>query len=1198
MDNTIIKRPKPSDGEEELFQMQDEFLKSRQQPSAKVINLRAHHKQVTGESSSKVTESDKSVTKFRSKFAERKAIKEQEKISTSQFTGDVINPQTSQIISQNDNSDKLLDPVQNLPLNPSRIILGNIIEKKHDQQDCQSFLKSKSVISDTGFPQVFVLDQNESTDKSESLFYQTCMTRKHTIEAESNKLIHPEHSILVEGSLGSEVHEENINMLKKMTEEEILAEKARLESTLDPDLIKFLKAKKSSASHEISTTSIDVNTMEIDESESSKTSTENPTATHEATMDCEAGSEPPNQVSEIIEQATAKGWVHMDDVEPDKLEWMKDIPASTADEPAPDEPYNARFDFNGLLLPFNDPNISTDKGLHHHGEEPERPGYSLQELLQLSRSSTQQQRCTALTTLGNIMEKSRKGWYDKALEPAPLVALNQRNILLLLRFSLDDISPAIVTAALQALRSFLYSEADEICLDRLYGWEYTDGSCSAPELLPPKSDVNDTRDLKDHELAQLDCVAAAMRSDIVLRIRYILTEMQPPPVGVTAALEILIRLARHSKITALNIASTPKLLDAIVQNFIPLTTDRLVADDTRNAYGVPNVTALRLCRILTEYAGKAVGERLHNLKIIHPILSYTVSEAGEAGLRLSIEALRLWQVLHIHEVARESVGGARLMLGSQLQLLLTRHDLMSASELACERATALVIISSYEPTLKSTISTLLSKWSTQLKLISTATWSNTKLVAMTLSALGDMAPLQTEWASNAKIFIDLCSTSNLLSGAVLATERDPSSLPSLGALIEDGQLQPAVGLNCCIPFLATLCNALSKAQMYNELATIVKNADVIKYLRKLVSNDWSMESSWYSRAELFLVTAMVRASVKLYTNDLVKELVLKIAIKLIQTLPADASQVVKEILEIVLANDRLTVERLSNELNSLKIDTGNKIIVLNLPRNISSIYEEFITVKGNWNEAAMPKDWLYLPIVAAYTNHKNKLAWNESDTTKIVVVLSLKLAMPELFHSMSCSLRFSRMALVYLCDTVYLNENVSLLLHKAMSNLLKKFYKRFDFSSDLPGLTSFTDLFTAMCESFCANSYGDDGFAIVLLAPVAQKHDVHYRKLLWSEHAGALRYLKLAPERMVIPLSEYLNPPEEDVSLIECYMTALVRKTIRKEWSPIMYTIAHHHSAMYLRGTSKLAVRMRAGLQSIKDDNLSDSLLNYIPPDF
>lgn len=170
---------------------------------------------------------------------------------------------------------------------------------------------------------------------------------------------------------------------------------------------------------------------------------------------------------------------------------------------------------SGILLPYKDEDLSVNKGLHHHGEEPERPGYTLQELLQLSRSSNQQQRCTALSTLANIMEKTRKGWYDKALHPAPLCALSEKNILLLLRFSLDDTSIAVVTAALQALRAFLCSEADELCLDRLQGF---DDSYREP-LLIPHLEEKDTSNLKDHELAQLDSIAALLRSDILLRIR-------------------------------------------------------------------------------------------------------------------------------------------------------------------------------------------------------------------------------------------------------------------------------------------------------------------------------------------------------------------------------------------------------------------------------------------------------------------------------------------------------------------------------------------------------------------------------------------------------------------------------------------------------------------------------------------------------
>lgn len=338
----------------------------------------------------------------------------------------------------------------------------------------------------------------------------------------------------VEDSLKQEIHEANVKKLKEMSKDEILQAKSQLQSTLSPELINFLRSRRktTSGSSIKNNEQIPSDKMETDEkvetelpekiNMGAKSNNEIETEMEEnaTKMDYEDGTlEKDTPAGEMAEAAASKGWMHMDRIEREKLEWMRDVVPQKSEKPIPEEPYNARFDFDGVLLPFHDENLTVDKGLHHHGEEPDRPGYSLQELLQLSRSSNQQQRCTALTTLANIMEKSRKGWYDKVLEPAPLVALNEKNILLLLRFSLDDTSVAVVTAGMQALRAFLYSEADEICLDRLSGWRYPDGSISEPELAAPKTDVTDTSNLKDHELAQLDTVAAAIRSDIVLRLR-------------------------------------------------------------------------------------------------------------------------------------------------------------------------------------------------------------------------------------------------------------------------------------------------------------------------------------------------------------------------------------------------------------------------------------------------------------------------------------------------------------------------------------------------------------------------------------------------------------------------------------------------------------------------------------------------------
>ncbi|KZC10341.1 RNA polymerase II-associated protein 1 [Dufourea novaeangliae] len=1209
----ILKRPKPTDSEEELFRMQEEFLKNKQQPSAKVINLRSSSKPISDAASTEPLKKESSTRKVRSRFSELKKLKSHDRVSTSQTGGDVINPVVKERIQSN-LSVGPQEAVQNVPIAPSNIILGNIIEKKFDS--CKgNFNGSKSLCgSDRGFPQVFVSTCMKS-DGNQSLFSQQVSPQDQSaIKVEdsygSKSLSANESSFIVEGSWATEIHKENVERLSQMTQEDILTEKSKLETILKPELIQFLKNKRNKQQKRKK------NQEEIEESndphrkqnvtymdeeklitkdisiKDNEGSSKNNAATP---MQIDEPESIPKPLKELMERAKEKGWVHMDSLELEKLKWMEDVPAQEQQEPTPDEPYNARFNFNGLLLPYKDESVPVDQGLHHHGEEPERPGYSLQELLQLSRSATQQQRCIALTTLANIMEKSRNGWYDKALQPAPLTALSQKNLVLLLRFSLDDTSIAVVTATLQTLRALLFSEADEVCLDRLYGFE----NYNEPVLKTPKTDVPDTSSLKDHELAQFDTIAALLRTDILLRIRYILSEMRPSPVGVTCALEILARLVRHSPITALNVANTPTLLEIIIKFFVPLSADPLATVDTiNNVYGVPVTAAVRFCRVLLCYGEKPIAQKLNRLKIVERIISYLNYTTGQGSINLGIESLRLWKLLLLQGEAMDSLTGAQLILVTQLQLLLSNHDIRNASELSCEYAAALIAVASCLTPLKANISVLLAKWNMQLQSLTNVTWGNTKLIAETLLAVSDTSAVKMLCISRSQVFSKLGSTSNLLSDYSPATEREPSCLPHLGVLTQYGQLQPTVSQSSCVSFLATVLKVFVNHSFVEEIQAVLNLPQVRKYLKKLETSDWCLERSWYTRSELSFLTAIVNAA-SITRNRLDNEImhiIWKIAVKLVSALPADLPSDVKNMLRSALSEDKLRLGVIANELDKLNLNSNVEDIKLNLTRNVAATYEQYVPLNGEWSQAAMPKDWLYLPTVHIYTKCRNISKYNDENKFTILTVLSLELILPDLVEKLSQSLRFSRLVLVYLCDTVYLNNDVSALLTRAISNLLKSHYKKLDFTVELPGLNSFTDLFTAMCEHFCSTSYGDYGYSMTLLVPIAQRHDVHYRKLLWSEHAGALRYIKLPIEQLIIPLKEYLHPLEEDTSLIESYITALVRGIVNRNWCPIPYAIAMHHSAMYLKQTNKLAVRMRTQLTKIPNKALAALLLNYESP--
>ncbi|KAJ2391989.1 hypothetical protein H4S02_001030 [Coemansia sp. RSA 2611] len=73
-----------------------------------------------------------------------------------------------------------------------------------------------------------------------------------------------------------------------------------------------------------------------------------------------------------------------------------------------------RFAFDGHILGEEEADIPTNIGLHHHGEEPDKPGYTIPELLHLARSTVAAQRSVAMATLGNVVHKINTDTWDPA----------------------------------------------------------------------------------------------------------------------------------------------------------------------------------------------------------------------------------------------------------------------------------------------------------------------------------------------------------------------------------------------------------------------------------------------------------------------------------------------------------------------------------------------------------------------------------------------------------------------------------------------------------------------------------------------------------------------------------------------------------------------------------------------------------------
>ncbi|XP_076834732.1 RNA polymerase II-associated protein 1 isoform X2 [Brachyhypopomus gauderio] len=377
----------------------------------------------------------------------------------------------------------------------------------------------------------------------------------------------------------------------------------------------------------------------------------------------EAAIQPPFSMDELPVKPQ-KEWVHMDKLEPEKLEWMRDLPAPR--RRATKKAMQARFDFSGTLIPPTK-DLPTHLGLHHHGNEPELAGYSLQEIFLLSRSQLSQQRCLALSTLAHILSKAHAGEYSLCLRGSVLTTLLDAGLLFLLRFSLDDSVEGVMSAAVRALRAMLVSPDDEECLDATFHWLLGTSAFSLMPSMPEEEDEDDkddegldrskketTREREerklDHDIARQDVVKGLLKMQLLQRLRYILEVVRPAPGTVLHILEVLIRIARHSTFAATQILDCPRLMQTVMAEFLPCSWTPPSSPAPPSIYGLPVSTAMKLLRVLAS-TGRHVcarilnslggRERISRLLAVEP--SELLLEPGEA-ICCSTEALRLWTV--------------------------------------------------------------------------------------------------------------------------------------------------------------------------------------------------------------------------------------------------------------------------------------------------------------------------------------------------------------------------------------------------------------------------------------------------------------------------------------------------------------------------------------------------------------------------
>ncbi|KAK9533712.1 hypothetical protein VZT92_008813 [Zoarces viviparus] len=468
------------------------------------------------------------------------------------------------------------------------------------------------------------------------------------------------------------IHRENQAKLQAMSQSEILQEQKKLLSQLDPRLVDFVKARKAQSVPSSASASKQPRGKSSKDSfpleDVSRQSASSGAAVlfqkpREVEMEREEEDlpTPPAVTEKELLLKPQKEWVHMDKLEPEKLEWMRDLPAPR--RKGTKKAMQARFDFAGTLVPPTE-DLPTHLGLHHHGEEPERAGYSLQELFLLSRSQLIQQRSLALGTLANILSKARAGEYLSVLKGSVVSTLLDAGLLFLLRFALDDGVEGVMSAAVHALKALLVCDDDEECLDCTFSWFH--GLASFP-LLPSAQEEEDEEDeglpecmketakekeerKSDHDVARQDVVKGLLKMKLLPRLRYILEVFRPSPRVVQDVLQILTRIARHSSSSATQVLDCPRLMETVLSEFLPASWTAPSSSIPQSVYGLPLASAMKLLRVLATSGRHACARLLNSLGVKERLPCLLSAEPGELllepaeALRLSTEAYRLWAV--------------------------------------------------------------------------------------------------------------------------------------------------------------------------------------------------------------------------------------------------------------------------------------------------------------------------------------------------------------------------------------------------------------------------------------------------------------------------------------------------------------------------------------------------------------------------
>lgn len=1205
----MLKRPRNEEDEEDLLQLQSEFLSKKQQPSAQVT----------------------------------KGGKNEE-----------LAPEIA------DNHDVPTD------------IEVNIVER--DTSKCIVRPPSRPQNPQSGFPKAFKLKLNATSTGTGSLFARSVGLKRQDV-GPSSTMVQFEKSKLLDGSgLGpgnrselDTIHLENCQMLSGLSPQEIEEARKQILEKLKPESVAFLKSgTKRKGSQNLA--------LKSDQKPSTSS------APSQMEVDTEMKHLPisPGEVSK-------HKWLNMDKVEADKLEWLKPIPEDKSKDFPPQDILaqlgikDARFNLDGNIITEKEQlSLTGREGLHHHGDEPERGGYTLTELITLLESSYASQKVIALNLLGRIMERSHRGVFDPLLEMSSLAQqlLECTPVLLMVRKSLDDTSSSVSTAALACLKQILCNlELDELYLDRIFPWFFISPEPSfAPFLDPQFRGKKDEpiEEMADAEYVKKDPIPALIRTDLLVRLAYLLEHQvkeQDDPVAIKNLFAILIRVARHSFKSSQAIVRTPYLLGHIVKYFVQTS---FVSMELNTFYGNPYSKAVKLLRILCQE--KSLACEIYHLfgdQLASSCSSYlaldplSIEEPPESNkrpsdfLQLVQEGLRMLCVLTSQELALDAIRVMTPIFVRQGQYFLTLDSVALNSrekQFDWQYASSLFVLlrnlcrnmSEMRPIYHELIASVTFQWICQMNGSSSLPVSvdaSNAIMCGVLFLLGHPTSAELKFFSEMatsfkkndcklvdKVFDLLSGNSCIIHAEKILTEtRSCTVHPEYHSLLESsGKIHGVLADESAIPLVYTIiCTIkyLNSTKTDDNCREFIRNSSLVTFIRKISQSTFATDS-FFTRYEVDAVKEIVYLASTILTGDLddLAPIYLLAAIRLVPMLKTGDEK--KQLLQKVILNGKLHPNQLPRMLES-SVNIGprsGKSTLDELLENVLLIYSNMSPLCTEY--------WVFDPILYV-TKLVKSVSSNETDFTQVLEVtlsfLQLLLdSAPGYFNFTripeNCN-RFTATSLilimgVYLTGNKYfLDSKIKLHLKTILEVYLvdespsdRKFLLNCD--SIIPGQLLYGkeckmsspkigQFFQRILQEYSAESYSDPLFTSFILLFLRSSSESlgsqSMRLLFFSQDNSELlqsMYTRLEDYDKDL-LMQLLDPCEKDANLIELFIKCLLSGAVVGVRNPVCYWMLVYHVHHFLFKENNPAIEQRrkealvASIKAVKDDTLRGHLTDF-----